>query len=84
MYVESGANVTFLLRNKSCFDADESIKPYIASGKARLVQGDALKEEDVKQAWNSAAEGDDGPLDAIIFTVGQRLLNQLHSLPENN
>ena len=46
LLTEKGATVTFLLRKRSCFDADESIRPYIASGKARLVQGDALKEED--------------------------------------
>ncbi|EJD06264.1 uncharacterized protein FOMMEDRAFT_18409 [Fomitiporia mediterranea MF3/22] len=68
--LNAGATVTFLLRKRSCFDSDESIKPYIASGKARLVQGDALKEEDVSQAWEAASEGDDGPLDVVLFSVG--------------
>ena len=62
--------MTFLLRNKSCFDTDESIKSHVASGKARLVQGDALNEEDVRRAWAVASEGD-GPLDLVLFTVGQ-------------
>ncbi|KAL5533500.1 hypothetical protein ACEPAF_5276 [Sanghuangporus sanghuang] len=65
----NGATVIFLLRNTSCFDTDESIKQYIASGKARLVQGDALKKEDVGKALAIASEGDE-PLDAVHFSVG--------------
>ena len=56
--IDSGATVTFLVRNLSSFDNDETIQPYIASGKARLVKGDALKEEDVRNAWRAAAEGE--------------------------
>ncbi|KAL5490680.1 hypothetical protein ACEPAI_5514 [Sanghuangporus weigelae] len=65
----NGATVIFLLRNTSCFDTDESIKQYVASGKARLVQGDAMKKEDVGKALTVASEGDD-PLDAVLFSVG--------------
>ena len=46
------------------------MKSHVASGKARLVQGDALNEEDVRRAWAVASEGD-GPLDLVLFTVGQ-------------
>jgi len=67
-----GATVTFLLRNKATFDNDESIKPYIASGKVRIVPGDALNEEDVRQAWKVAAEGVSGHVDTLLFTVGSR------------
>ena len=61
--------MTFLLRNPTVFDSDESIKPHVASGKARIVKGDALKEEDVKKAWTAAEEGE-GALDVVLFTVG--------------
>lgn len=65
----SGSTVTFLLRNPNVFDNDASIKQYIDSGKVRIAKGDALKEEDIKKAWDVAAEGD-GPLDVVLFTVG--------------
>ncbi|KAL5528864.1 hypothetical protein ACEPAG_4838 [Sanghuangporus baumii] len=65
----NGATVIFLLRKTSCFDTDESIKQYVASGKARLVQGDAMIKEDVGKALTVASEGDD-PLDAVLFSVG--------------
>ena len=65
----SGATVTFLLRNPSCFDSDTTIKPYIDSGKVRISKGDALVEADVQKAWEVAAEGEE-PLDAVLFTVG--------------
>jgi len=44
------------------------MKSYIASGKARLVKGDALNREDVTRAWQSAIE--DGPVDVLLFTLG--------------
>lgn len=66
----AGETVTFLLRNKSSFDNDESIKPYIASGKARIVVGDALKEDDVRRSWEAANEGEGGSVDMCLFTVG--------------
>ncbi|KAI5117118.1 hypothetical protein M0805_003670 [Coniferiporia weirii] len=68
--LKKGATVTFLLRNPSCFDTDETIKPYIASGKARIVSGDALKEEDNRRAWELASEGGDSGVDVVLFTVG--------------
>lgn len=70
--IASGSFVTFLLRKTNAFDDDITMKPYVASGKARLVQGDALKEEDVRRAWSTAAraEGDEGVVDACLFTVG--------------
>lgn len=68
---EQGATVTFLLRNVSCFDKDETIHPYIVSGHARLVQGDALKEADVQKAWAASAEGSEhGIPNVVLFSVG--------------
>jgi hypothetical protein len=66
-----GATVTFLLRSVSVFDNDEIIKSYVSSGKARLVQGDALIAEDVANAWAKAAEGENtSGVDFVLFTVG--------------
>ena len=65
--------MTFLLRNVKCFDADESIKPFVSSGAARLVQGDALKEDDVRKVWTVAAEGE-GKLDTVLFSIGMPLI----------
>ncbi|KIJ59180.1 hypothetical protein HYDPIDRAFT_101173 [Hydnomerulius pinastri MD-312] len=69
--LDLGATVTFLLRTPKVFDNDESIQKYIRSGKARLIQGDALVKDDVKRAWAEAAKGDDDkPVDTLLFTVG--------------
>jgi hypothetical protein len=69
-----GATVTFLLRSLSVFDNDEAIKPYVSSGKARLVQGDALVAEDVANAWAKAAEGEHANgVDFVLFSIGKAL-----------
>ncbi|KDQ61291.1 hypothetical protein JAAARDRAFT_124535 [Jaapia argillacea MUCL 33604] len=70
--LEKGATVTFLLRSPSVFDNDDKIKAYVASGHARLVQGDALNADDVRRAWEKAGEGepDLGTVDVCLFTVG--------------
>ncbi|KAG6331250.1 hypothetical protein ID866_7835, partial [Astraeus odoratus] len=66
-----GATVTFLLRSTAVFDKDETIQKHVASGKARLVKGDALVKEDVERAWAEASKGDDNrPVDFLVFTVG--------------
>ena len=58
------------------FDNDETIQKYVRSGKARLVQGDALVKADVKRAWGAAQGDDQKPVDFLIFTVGK-----LHHFP---
>ena len=69
---DSGATVTFLLRSPAVFADDRAIQPFVASGKARLVQGDALVKEDVQRAWTEAGKGDDNrPVDLLVFTVGE-------------
>lgn len=69
---ENGATVTFLLRNPSIFDTDTSIQPFISSGKAHIVKGDALVKEDVAKAWNEAISRDEsaGRVDYLLFTLG--------------
>jgi len=44
------------------------MKPYVDSGLAELVQGDALSSSDMTRAWTQAALG--GPVDVIQFTLG--------------
>jgi len=64
----SGSTVNFMLRKESVFDNDEKMQPYIKSGKARLVSGDALQQPTVQRAWDFASEV--GKVDLVLFTVG--------------
>ncbi|KLO12062.1 NAD(P)-binding protein [Schizopora paradoxa] len=66
--LDSGATVYFQLRRPSAFDEDEKIQKYVKSGKAFIIQGDALKAEDVQRAFTEASA--DGPIDFVLFTVG--------------
>ncbi|VDB82686.1 unnamed protein product [Peniophora sp. CBMAI 1063] len=69
-----GHTVTFLLRSPSVFEEDETMQRYIRAGAARLVQGDALKKEDVQRGWQEAAKpmngGDQSGVDILLFTLG--------------
>ena len=78
--IDKGATVTFLLRNTTAFDTDETIQSYVRSGKARLVKGDALNIGDVTRGWTEAqAATDKQHVDFVLFTVGQCLsLGNLH------
>lgn len=67
---EKGATVTFLLRSTTAFDNDERLQKYKESGYARLVQGDALKAEDIARGWEVAQEGPDPHIDLVLFTLG--------------
>ncbi|KAL1685885.1 hypothetical protein GGG16DRAFT_65340 [Schizophyllum commune] len=64
--LDAGATVTFLLRNTAVFNADLVIQRNIGAGKARLVQGDGLKQDDVAHAWAEAAK--DRQADTLLFT----------------
>ncbi|PPQ89433.1 hypothetical protein CVT25_012812 [Psilocybe cyanescens] len=67
-FLNSGATVTFLLRSPAAFDSDEVIQKYVKSGKARLIKGDALVEDDVQASWSEAVKC--GPIDLLLCTVG--------------
>ena len=67
--LETGATVTFLLRNPSMFDADTAMQPYLSSGQVRRVKGDALIKDDVARVWREAAR-ERSTIDYLIFTVG--------------
>jgi len=51
------------------FDDNAVVKPYLDSGKAILVEGDALNADDVANVWKTAAEVT-GRVDFVVFTVG--------------
>ena len=68
--IEKGATVTFLLRSLNVFETDELIQGYVKSGHVRLVQGDALKAEDVAKGWEAAQEGPQSHVDLVLFTLG--------------
>lgn len=67
--LNQGHSATLQLRNPKGFDNDAEIAPYIQSGKAEIVQGDALVTEDVERAWAKATENG-RTVDYILFTIG--------------
>jgi NAD(P)-dependent dehydrogenase (short-subunit alcohol dehydrogenase family) len=69
--IAQGSTVTFLLRRGNTFDNDETIAPYIVQGKAKIVEGDALNEADVRRAWGTATGSGSQPVDVVLFTVGE-------------
>ncbi|KAJ3565592.1 hypothetical protein NP233_g7535 [Leucocoprinus birnbaumii] len=69
--LQSGATVTFLLRNPTIFDNDTAMQPFISSKSAHIVKGDALVKGDVARAWAEAmAKNDEGRVDYLLFTLG--------------
>ncbi|KAJ3532598.1 hypothetical protein NM688_g7397 [Phlebia brevispora] len=69
--LEKGATITFLLRSPNAFDNDEKLGlKYKSSGQVRIVQGDALKAEDVARGWEVAQEGPNSRIDLVLFTLG--------------
>lgn len=75
-----GDTVTYLLRNTKTLEEDEAIKPYIQSGLAVLVKGDATSQEDVQNAWVIASKN--GPVDFIVFTIGECVARWLSTSPD--
>ncbi|KAG8963919.1 hypothetical protein FRC05_004370 [Tulasnella sp. 425] len=67
--LKAGNTVVFQLRNISAFDSDAEIKPFVKSGQAKLVKGDALVEDDVRTAWTEA-NADGLPVDVVLLSVG--------------
>jgi hypothetical protein len=68
-----GARVTYLLRNPSVFDNDADLQPFLSSGKARIVKGDALVKNDVIRTWSEATK-DSKLVDYLLFTPGMHVL----------
>ena len=69
MALARGDTVTFLLRNPTRLEEDSALKPYIQSGHAVFVQGDATSQEDVRKAWGVASGK--APVDFVLFTIGE-------------
>ncbi|KAG9016241.1 hypothetical protein FRB90_003633 [Tulasnella sp. 427] len=67
--LRAGNSVVSQLRNLAAFDNDSEMLPYVKSGLAKLVKGDALVEEDVRAAWIRANQ-DGLPVDAVLLSVG--------------
>lgn len=67
--LQQGHSVTFFLRNTDIFDSDETIVPFVTSGKAQLIKGDMLVPADIETAWATANEG--GIVDLILFCPGK-------------
>lgn len=67
--LNQGHSATLLLRNTNVFDNDERMKPHVESGRAQLVQGDALVEDDVKRAWEKATDFGRA-VDYVVFSIG--------------
>ncbi|KAH8827466.1 hypothetical protein DL96DRAFT_1499088 [Flagelloscypha sp. PMI_526] len=66
--LEAGATVTFLLRNLSSMDTNTTIQKFVSAGKAFLIKGDALSEDDCRRGWESTLER--GHIDFLFFCVG--------------
>ncbi|KAJ7581141.1 hypothetical protein C8J56DRAFT_1168687 [Mycena floridula] len=65
-FLESGAHITFLLRNPSCFDADTTIQRFASN--VDIIKGDALVKSDVQSAWDKARSH--GNVDIALCTIG--------------
>ncbi|CAE6375313.1 unnamed protein product [Rhizoctonia solani] len=63
-----GHTCTFLLRKPEALESDFSLSGYISSGKAKLVRGDGLVQDDVQRVWNVASS--EGPVDLVFFGIG--------------
>ena len=70
-----GDTVTYLLRNTKNLEDDEAVRPHIQSGHAVLIKGDATSQADVQNAWAAASK--DGPVDFIVFTIGECVASSL-------
>lgn len=75
-----GDTVTFLLRNTNTLEGDEAVRPYIQSGLAVLVKGDATSQADVQNAWVVASKN--GPVDFIMFTIGECVASSFSTSPD--
>ena len=69
-FADQGHSATLLLRNAKVFDNDEQMHPHVESGRAQLVEGDALVSDDVKRAWDKATDYGRA-VDYVVFTIGK-------------
>ncbi|KIO24806.1 hypothetical protein M407DRAFT_76466 [Tulasnella calospora MUT 4182] len=67
--LKAGNTVIFQLRNVSAFDDDAEMQPFIKSGQAKLIKGDALVQDDARTTWTEA-NADGVPVEVVLLTVG--------------
>ena len=63
-----GHSCTLLLRRPDAMKSDAAMSDYIRDGKAKLVQGDGLVQEDIQRAWDTAKG--DGEVGLVFFGIG--------------
>lgn len=63
-----GHTCTLLLRKPDAMESDSAMSDYVRDGKAKLVRGDGLVQEDVQRAWDTAKG--DAQVDAVFFGIG--------------
>ncbi|KAH7345685.1 hypothetical protein B0J17DRAFT_764280 [Rhizoctonia solani] len=63
-----GHTCTLLLRKPEAIESDPFMSDYIKNGKAKLVRGDGLVQEDVQKVWNVASS--EGQVDLVFFGIG--------------
>ena len=56
------------------------MQPFIKDGKAKLVYGDGLKAETIRNGWATALEAGNGKVDVVLFTLGASHLQPLFLL----
>lgn len=64
----AGHKVVFFLRSVSAFEKDATMKPFIESKQAILIEGDGLNKESVENAWKLANQ--ESFVNLVLFTVG--------------
>jgi len=69
-FADQNHSATLLLRKTDVFDNDEQMRPHVESGRAQIVQGDALVADDVKVAWEKATDFGRA-VDYVVFTLGK-------------
>ena len=84
VYSAKGARITFLLRTPAVLESDEVIRPYIQSGHAKLVKGDALIAGDVARGWAVAQEDGSRQVDVVLFTLGKLELCPSRDIPPHS
>lgn len=52
---------------------------FIQEGKAKLVRGDGLDAESIRNAWAKALEAGNGKIDLVLFTLGTSRVYLIHS-----
>ncbi|CAE6445830.1 unnamed protein product [Rhizoctonia solani] len=66
--LEKGHTCVLLLRKPEALGSDPFMNNYIKNGKAKLIRGDGLIQDDVQNVWNVASS--EGLVDLVFFGIG--------------